>query len=197
MSDVAERPQERRRITHKRPATDQEEEESRNKFRAVELCVNHVEALHVMTVSPEETDSPLDDSDRQVSIDALDDETVKQRARELQTTVDDVRAAVAAEIERLKSFSFGEVRRKEERPSDARELVCTMVLGFSKSKGCTKARICVQDYRTDNRLDVFAPTPTAASLRCLLMVAQTYDLEVMVGDFSAAFLHVSLDEDVW
>ena len=59
-----------------------------------------------------------------------------------------------------------------------------------------KGRVCAQDFHTDRREDVFAPTPLATSLKIVLNLMLHRGWRGRLGDFSAAFLNAMADEDV-
>eukprot|EP00971_Amphidinium_carterae_P343220 6482862-Amphidinium_carterae.1 len=126
----------------------------------------------------------------------MDEETLQQKATEIETTVADIKAAVTDELGKLQTFEVCEVRDRSEKPDGAEEYGTTMVL--ANRKGKIKARICAQDFRMGAQQEEhYSPTPTAASLRLVLVLARQLDLTVWFGDFSSAFLHVPLDDAVW
>eukprot|EP00971_Amphidinium_carterae_P342746 6482167-Amphidinium_carterae.1 len=183
----------RRRITSKRPAVQHEDAEGRNKFRLVGMVA---EGKVIMSVAPEESEEPSGIPPDEVTLDAMDDVSLQRKAAEIEATVIDIKAAVADELSKLQTFKVCEVRDRSEKPSGAEEYGTTMVL--ANRKGKVKARICAQDFRMGTHLEEhYSPTPTAASLRLVLVLALQLDLVVWFGDFSSAFLHVPLDDEVW
>ena len=108
-----------------------------------------------------------------------------------------VMAGIQKELAGLIDFDVFEEVDLKDVPEDAVILGTTLVL---KQKGpVAKARVCAQDFKfkMKNRDDVFAPTPSTAALRALLVIAGGEKLVAATGDFTMAFLHVLLREKIF
>lgn len=109
--------------------------------------------------------------------------------------------AVASELASMEQHNVWEL---VERPPDANVIGCKWVFRTKyNSDGSLdryKARLVAQGYNQKFGVDyneVFAPVVSYESVRCLLSLAATYDLEIHHVDIKTAFLHGDLEETIY
>ena len=57
-----------------------------------------------------------------------------------------------------------------------------------------RARVVSKDYAITKLDDLYAPTPTSMTVRCLLFYAAWFELEISTSDVRAAFMHAVASE---
>ena len=109
--------------------------------------------------------------------------------------------AIASELASMEQHDVWEL---VERPPGANVIGCKWVFRIKyDSEGNIeryKARLVAQGYNQQFGVDyneVFAPVVSYESVRCLLSLAATYDLEVHHLDIKTAFLHGDLEETIY
>ena len=63
-----------------------------------------------------------------------------------------------------------------------------------KSPSEVRARVVLKDYAVTKLDDLYAPTPTSMTVRCLLFHAAWFELEVSTSDVRVAFMHAVASE---
>ena len=63
-----------------------------------------------------------------------------------------------------------------------------------KSPSEVRARVVLKDYAVTKLDDLYAPTPTSMTVRCLLLHATWFELEISTSDVRVAFLHAVASE---
>ena len=58
-----------------------------------------------------------------------------------------------------------------------------------KSPSEVRARVVLKDYAVTKLDDVYGPTPTSMTVRCLVFYASWFELEVSTSDVRVAFVH--------
>ena len=78
-------------------------------------------------------------------------------------------------------------------PKDAQILDCgwAMKMKFTSE---VRARVVLKDYAVTKLDDLYAPTPTSMTVRCLLFRAAWFELEVSTSDVRVAFMHAVASE---
>ena len=78
-------------------------------------------------------------------------------------------------------------------PRDAKILGCGWAVKV-KSPSEVRARVVLKDYAVTKHDDLYAPTPTSMTVRCLLFHAAWFGLEVSTSDVRVAFMHAVVSE---
>ena len=78
-------------------------------------------------------------------------------------------------------------------PEHAQILDCGRAMKI-KSPSEVRARVVLKDYAVTKLDDLYAPTPTSMTVRCLLFYAAWFELEVSTSDVRAAFMHAVASE---
>ena len=65
-----------------------------------------------------------------------------------------------------------------------------------KSPSEVRARVVWKDYAVTKLDDLYAPTPTSMTVRCLLFYAAWFELEVSTSDVRVAFMRTVASESV-
>ena len=76
---------------------------------------------------------------------------------------------------------------------DAQILDCGRAVKM-KSPSEVRARVVLKDYAVTKLDDLYAPTSTSVTLRCLLFYAAWLELEVSTSDVRVAFMHADASE---
>ena len=63
-----------------------------------------------------------------------------------------------------------------------------------KSPSEVRARVVLKDYAVTKLNDLYAPTPTSMTVRCLLFYVAWFELEVSTSDERVAFMHAVASE---
>ena len=62
-----------------------------------------------------------------------------------------------------------------------------------------RCRLCLRDYVSleKNKENIFSPTPTPMTVRCILFCGIVYDLDIVIGDLTTAFMHATASEEMY
>ena len=104
-----------------------------------------------------------------------------------------VKKGQAREMKYLDDMNFLEWVRESTVPRDAKILDCGWALKM-KYPSEVRARVVLKDYATTKLDDLYAPTPTSMTVRCLLFYAAWFGLEVSTSDMRVAFMHAVASE---
>jgi hypothetical protein len=109
--------------------------------------------------------------------------------------------AIASELHSMEEHGVWEL---VPRPRDANIVGCRWVFKVKTNADGTveryKARLVAQGFRQKEGIDyqeVFAPTIGHESIRCILSLAASFDMEIHHMDIKTAFLHGELEETVY
>ena len=78
-------------------------------------------------------------------------------------------------------------------PRDAKILDCGWAVKM-KSPSEVRARVVLKEYAVAKLDDLFAPTPTSMTMRCLLFSGAWFGLEVSTSDVRVAFMQAVASE---
>ena len=78
-------------------------------------------------------------------------------------------------------------------PRDAKIFDCGWAMK-TKSPSEVRARVVLKDYAVTKLDDLYVPTPTSMTVRCLLFYAAWFELEVSTSDVRVAFMHAIASE---
>ena len=106
---------------------------------------------------------------------------------------DPVKKGQAREMKDLNDMNVLECVRESTVPSDAKILDCGWTMKM-KSPFEVRARVVLKDYAVTKLDDLYAPTPTRRTVRCLLFYAAWFGLEVSTPDVRVAFMHAVASE---
>ena len=65
--------------------------------------------------------------------------------------------------------------------------------------GEVRCRLCLRDFASfeQKKDNVFSPTPTPMTVRCILFYGIIFDLEIGIGDLTTAFMHAVASEEMY
>ena len=102
-----------------------------------------------------------------------------------------VKKGQAREMKNLDDMNVLEWVEESTVPKDAQILGWAMKM---KSPTEARARVVLKDYAVTKLDDLYAPTPTSMTVRCLLFYAAWFELEVSTSDVRVAFMHAVASE---
>ena len=98
-----------------------------------------------------------------------------------------VKKGQAREMKDLDDMKVLEWMKESTVPRDAKILDCGWAMKM-KSPSEVRARVVLKDYAVTKLDDLYAPTPTSMTVRCLLFYAAWFELEVSTSDVRVAFM---------
>ena len=104
-----------------------------------------------------------------------------------------VKKGQAREMKDLDGMNVLEWVEESTVPNDAQILDCGRAMKM-KSPSEVRARVVLKDYAVTKLDDLYAPTPTSMTVRCLLFYAAWFALEVSTSDVRVAFMHAVASE---
>ena len=104
-----------------------------------------------------------------------------------------VKKGQAREMKDLDDMKVLEWVKESTVPRDAKILDCGWARKM-KSPSEVRARVVLKDYAVTKLDDLYAPTPTSMTVRCLLFYAAWFELEVSTSDVRVAFMHAVASE---
>ena len=104
-----------------------------------------------------------------------------------------VKKGQAREMKDLDDMKVLEWVKESTVPRDAKILDCGWAMKM-KSPSEVRARVVLKDYAVTKLDDLYAPTPTSMTVRCLLFYAAWFELEVSTSDVRVAFMHAVASE---
>ena len=104
-----------------------------------------------------------------------------------------VKKGQAREVKDLDDTNVLEWVEESTVPKDAQILDCGWAMKM-KSPSEVRARVVLKDYAVTKLDDLYAPTPTSMTVRCLLFYAAWFELEVSTSDVRVAFMHAVASE---
>ena len=108
-------------------------------------------------------------------------------------SADLVKKGQAREMKDLDDMNVLEWVEESTVPKDAQVLDCGWAMKM-KSPSAVRARVVLKDYPVTKLDDLYAPTPTSMTLRCLLFYTAWFELEVSTSDVRVAFMHAAASE---
>ena len=104
-----------------------------------------------------------------------------------------VKKGQAGEMKDLDDMNVLEWVEESTVPKDAQILDCGWAMKM-KSPSEVRARVVSKDHAVTKLDDLYAPTPTSMTVRCLLFYAAWFELEVSTSDVRVAFMHAVASE---
>ena len=104
-----------------------------------------------------------------------------------------VKKGQAREMKYVDDMNVPEWVEESTVPKDAQILDCGWAMKM-KSPSEVRARAVLKDYAVTKLDDLYAPTPTSMTVRCLLFYAAWFELEVSTSDVRVAFMHAVASE---
>ena len=107
----------------------------------------------------------------------LDEHAIREEALKLGLDPQQAADGIRKELQGLLDQNVYEEKEASECPPGTRVIGTTSVLVPKADK--VKGRICAQDFAYDSRPDCFAPTPSLAGLKIILVLMMRFGLQVL------------------
>ncbi len=104
-----------------------------------------------------------------------------------------VRAGMDRERELMTSLDVAERVRRDEVPPGTK--IWSGRWCHRRKAGGVRSRYVIRQYKTAVEQDAFSGTPGWTAIRLLLVMSVIEKINVVVGDFSVAFMHTPLEEE--
>ncbi|CAK0878447.1 unnamed protein product [Prorocentrum cordatum] len=108
-----------------------------------------------------------------------------------------VKEGIQRELDMMRDLDVGEPVRRDEIATGTK--IWTTRWCLRKKAGGVRARLVVRQYKwiAGKSDDNFAPTPGIEGIRLLIAVGLVEGADFITGDFSVAFMHTELDEEIY
>lgn len=170
----------------------EEEEEPAHKYQMIEVLE---ESFTIV-----EAKENFVGHEKELTVQDLDMDEVRLIAKKHGFDPKQTEIGILRELKSLADFKAYLPVAIDQVPQGATILGSTLVLTEKLIDGTVgvKARVCAQDFNTaGKRDDVFSPTPNPLLVRLILVLTAKFNLKIVLGDYSTAFLHAWLDEDLY
>ena len=109
-------------------------------------------------------------------------------------------AGMKKEVKSTQDFQVFDEIAVEQVPDElSQQGISTKWVKTRKGDGTVRCRLVARGYtqQVDDKDEIFASTPSLTNLKLLLVLAMAFNWHIAVGDVSTAFLHASVDSDIF